>query len=156
MANPSLSTSDRPEDSAPFITFWQKAAPVAVGEEHSASDGGGGVLLELASNDSSSVDVLSEKLDLAVTAYVTPLIVALGLAANVLCCLALSAARFQPAVSALILGLVAAGDSLALVLNLLEYTVPRLMLHHVFYDFYFSSGMYPFVLYINSSICYFP
>ena len=145
MANPSHSTSDRPEASAPFITFGHNAASAAFGEEHSASrktDDAGGVLLELSSNDSSSVDLLSEKLDLAVSAYVTPLIVALGLAANVLCCLALRAARFQPAVSALLLGLVAAGDSLALVLNLLEYTVPRLMLQRVFYDFYFSSGMY--------------
>ena len=143
MANPILSTSGRPEGSAPLITFWQKAASADVGEEHSAPwNSDGDVLLELASNDSSSVDVLSETLDLAVSAYVTPLIVALGLAANVLCCLALRAARFQPAVSALLLGLVAAGDSLALVLNLLEYTVPRLMLHRIFYDFYFSSGMY--------------
>lgn len=137
MAN---SASHRPDVAAAdpliAITFRQSAAPAAVGEESAAS----WMTVELASNRSPSVAVLNEALDLAVAAYATPVIVAFGLAANVLCCLALRAARFQPAASALLLGLVAAGDSLALVLNLLEYTVPSLMLQRVFFDFYFSSG----------------
>lgn len=152
MATPSFSTSISPDAATDALLFdKQSAEPAsdaeAIGTVRVAAwktAGSGGLLAPApSSNESAAVDALSEKLDLAVSAYVTPFIVALGLAANVLCCLALRAARFQPAVSALLLGLVAAGDSLALVLNFFEFTVPVLMIQRPFASFYFSSGAHP-------------